>query len=198
MLEIEVKHPCGNLEAIRSILTNWGAHFVEKRADADHYYNAPDRDFAKTDEAFRIRRIGSKNLLTYKGPKIDAQTKTRLEIEVPAAEGDEIANDLQRLVTSLGYRPVAVVRKRREVHELRRERFNLHFCLDEVEGVGTFVEIEIVAEEKDLDAARSILLKTAEDMGLGPNERRSYLQMLLQSQSEPRPSGSGNARIPAP
>jgi adenylate cyclase, class 2 len=180
MLEIEVKYPHDNLEAIRLLLNRWGARPVEQREDADHYYNAPDRDFARTDEAFRIRRIGSKNLLTYKGPKVDAQTKTRLEIEVPAADGDEIASDLHQMFAALGYRPVAVVRKRREVFELLRERFTLHVCLDDVDRVGTFVEVEIVADESQLEAARSVLLKTAEELGLKQSERKSYLQMQLE------------------
>jgi adenylate cyclase class 2 len=180
MLEIEVKYPHDNLDAVRSLLNSLGARRVEQREDADHYFNAPDRDFARTDEAFRIRRIGMKNLLTYKGPKIDARTKTRLEIEVPAAEGEAIAGDLERLVTALGYRPVAVVRKQREVFELQRDQFTLHVCLDDVQSVGTFVEVEIVAEEKELEAARSVLLKTADELGLKQSERKSYLQILLE------------------
>lgn len=180
MLEIEVKYPHDNIGSVRSLLIGLGAQCVEQREDADHYYNAPDRDFAKTDEAFRIRRIGMKNLLTYKGPKIDAQTKTRLEIEVPAAEGEAIAGDLARLVTALGYRSVAVVHKKREVFELQRGEFTLHICLDNVQSVGNFVEVEIVAEEKQLEEARSVLLKTADELGLKQSERKSYLQMLLQ------------------
>ena len=76
-------------------------------------FNAPDRDFAQTDEALRIRRVGSFNFLTYKGPKQDRQTKTRTEIEVALAPGPEAAEAMSQLVTRLGYRPVAVVAKTR-------------------------------------------------------------------------------------
>ncbi len=180
MLEIEVKYPHSDLEAARLLLEQRDARLIESREDADHYYNAPDRDFARTDEAFRIRRIGPKNLLTYKGPKIDTHTKTRLEIEVPAADGDEVAGDLHRLFAALGYRPVAVVRKRRDVFELQRDAFTVHICLDDVERVGAFIEIEIVADESRLDAARALLAKLAAELGLKQSERRSYLQMLLE------------------
>lgn len=179
MLEIEVKYPLPDFTAIRAKLMEWGATRVESREDADHYYNAPDRDFAQTDEAFRIRRIGARNFLTYKGPKIDRETKTRLEIEVPTMTGDEVANDLERLVEALGYRSVAIVRKRREVFELNRDEFLLHFCLDEVEGVGTFAEIEIVASEEKLDKAKTLIQTVAAELGLKQSERRSYLQLLL-------------------
>ena len=80
------------------------------------YFNPPDRDLKETDEAFRLRRIGRTNCLTYKGPKRDAETKTRTEIEVPLGDGDETAADMERMLVALGYRPVVVVRKQRRVY----------------------------------------------------------------------------------
>src|SRR5437667_3678989 len=117
MLEIEMKFPVADFGPVQRVLSGWGAAQAESRQDADHYFNAPDRDFARTDEALRLRRIGPANYVTYKGPKRDLQTKTRTEIEVPLADGDAAAEDFQRLLTHLGYRPVAVVRKsRRRFH----------------------------------------------------------------------------------
>ena len=130
MLEIESKYPVAALAPLQDRLQGWGSRFVEEREDADHYFNAPDRDFARTDEAFRVRRIGERTFLTWKGPKLDADTKTRQEIEVPVGDGEAAADDLLQLLQKLGYRPVAVVRKRRRVYELEREGFHLHFCLD--------------------------------------------------------------------
>ena len=43
----------------------------------------PCRDFAQTDEALRIRTVGDTSFVTYKGPKLDATTKTRRELELP-------------------------------------------------------------------------------------------------------------------
>jgi adenylate cyclase class 2 len=179
MLEIEVKYPAADLAAIRQKLVAWGAKLDEPRQDADQYFNAPDRDFAQTDEALRLRRIGSDNFLTYKGPKTDAQTKTRTEIEVPIAAGDLAAAHFAQLLTHLGYRAVATVRKRRLVCHLSRDGFKVEVCLDDVEGVGEFVELEIVADDAALPAARSVLLQTAAALGLKNSERRSYLEMLL-------------------
>lgn len=179
MLEIEAKYAVADFTPIEEKLRTWSAQFIEDRQDADHYFNAPDRDFAQTDEAFRLRRIGSRNFLTYKGPKIDRETKTRKEIEVPVADGDQAANDMQQMLVSLGYRPVAVVRKRRRVFEQSLDGFTLHFCLDEVDGVGTFAEVEIVAEDDRYAAAKELLLRVAAELGLTQTERRSYLQLLL-------------------
>jgi len=96
MLEVEAKYPVEDFTNVERLLRGWSATFDEAREDADQYFNAPDRDFAKTDEALRVRRIGNINLLTYKGPKTDAQTKTRTEIEVALASGDQAAEDLGR------------------------------------------------------------------------------------------------------
>jgi adenylate cyclase class 2 len=179
MLEIEAKYPVSEIQSLETNLRRLGAEPVEERTDADHYYNAPDRDFAQTDEAFRVRRIGERNLLTYKGPKIDRQTKTRREIEVAFADGAGAADDLQRLLTHLGYKPVAVVHKKRRVYELVRDGFTMHFCIDQVENVGTYAEIEIMAEHEKLEAAKAVLQQAAADLGLTTTERRSYLELLL-------------------
>jgi adenylate cyclase class 2 len=179
MLEIEAKYPLADHDSLAADLRRKGANLIETRGDADHYFNAPDRDFARTDEAFRLRRIGRKNYLTYKGPKIDAVTKTRKEIEVAIAEGDEAAAEMIQMVESLGYRPVAVVRKQRSVYEWLRDGFAMHFCLDDVEKVGRFAEIEIVAEESQYQKAKELLEKVAGELGFGASERRSYLEMFL-------------------
>jgi adenylate cyclase class 2 len=184
MLEVEVKYAGADFVAVERRLRQWGAAEDAPRHDADHYFNAPDRDFAATDEALRLRRIGERNFVTYKAPKCDAQTKTRTEIEVALAPGDAAAADFSHLLAHLGYRPVAVVRKARRLFHLRRDGFDLEVTLDDVEGVGRFAELEIQAPEEQLDAARDILLRTAADLGLSASERRSYLELLLAARGE--------------
>ncbi len=179
MLEVEVKYAGAYFADLERRLRDWGAHEEPSRTDADHYFNAPDRDFAATDEALRLRRIGERNFVTYKGPKRDAQTKTRTEVEVPLAPGSQPADDFARLLVHLGYRPVAVVRKARRLFHLRRGGFVVEVTLDDVEGVGRFAELEIQAPDEELDAARTVLLQTAADLGLSTGERRSYLELLL-------------------
>ena len=76
MLEVEMKFAGVNFTDLERRLSEWGARPDPPIDEADHYFNAPDRDFARTDEALRVRRIGTSNHVTYKGPKRDAQTKT--------------------------------------------------------------------------------------------------------------------------
>jgi adenylate cyclase class 2 len=179
MLEVEMKFPVESFAALEARLAEWRAAADPPRQDADQYFNAPDRDFARTDEALRLRRIGPANYVTYKGPKLDAQTKTRTEIEVPLAPGDSAAEGFAQILVNLGYRPVMVVRKKRRTFHLERDGFPVEICLDEVEGLGTFAEVEIVAPDERLEAARAVLMRLASELELTASERRSYLQLLL-------------------
>src|SRR5438132_388612 len=179
MLEVEMKFPVDNFTGLENKLAAASARGTAPIQEADHYFNAPDRDFARTDEALRLRRIGPKNRVTYKGPKTDKETKTRKEIEVPLAEGAETAEGFVQILQNLGYRPVAVVRKQRRIYQLERNKFHLEICLDEVAELGSFAELEIVAPEDQLDKAQATLLLLAGELGLKKSERRSYLELLL-------------------
>ena len=179
MLEVEAKFRAADWDAVTAVLLAWGAVADEPREDADHYFNAPDRDFAQTDEAVRVRRTGAKTVITYKGPKRDAATKTRTEIELPLAPGADAAERAVKLLTHLRYRPVAVVSKKRQVYCFERGGFAFEACLDDVGPVGRFVELEIQADETQYESSKTALLRTAEELGLRDQERRSYLEMLL-------------------
>lgn len=179
MLEIEQKFSNADFADLEARLARLGARAGAAELEADHYLNAPDRDFAATDEAFRLRRVGAASVLTYKGPKRAAAVKVRTELEVPLADGDQPAADCLALLQHLGYRPVAVVRKARRPFHLDRAGFALTICLDEVDGVGRFAEVEILAPEDRLDAARATLEALAAELGLSQVERRSYLGLYL-------------------
>ena len=179
MLEVEAKYQLTDATSVVARLTEWGAKPIAEHVEADHYLNAPDRDFARTDEAFRLRRIGDVNLLTYKGPRQDLTSKTRTELEVPCPPGAEVAEAFLKLFRHLGYRPTAIVRKRRTIYEWSRGGFTVHACLDDVDGVGRFIELEIVARDEDYNRAHAIVFRIAEELGLGTPENRSYLEQLL-------------------
>jgi adenylate cyclase class 2 len=181
MLEIEQRFNRVDFAAIQRTLADWGAGPAEEDVQADHYFNAPDRDFRLTDESFRVRRIGAANFVTYKGPKRDPNVRIRTELEIPLAGGDEGAEQFMQLLKHLGYRFVAVVRKHRLSYPLRRDGFDLTVCLDEVDLVGRFVEVEVLAPEEKADAARAVLTATAASLGLTELERRSYLGMVLEA-----------------
>lgn len=177
--EVEQKFPVADLAAVKARLVTLGAKFGPPLSQVDRYFAHPSRSFAKTDEALRIRRIGDENRITYKGPKLDSTTKTRHEIELPLAPGAENLARYTDLLAALGFSVVAEVSKRRTPAELKWQGRTVEAALDDVSGVGTFVELEIVVEEPDLDVARATVMSLAAELSLSRPERRSYLELLL-------------------
>jgi adenylate cyclase class 2 len=183
MLEIEQKFAHADFAALEKRLADLGAAAGPDQIEEDHYHNAPDRDFAQTGEAFRLRRIGPNNLLTFKGPRSHGPVKVRAEFEVALPEGDQAADDFLTLLRLLGYRPTAIVRKRRRNFHLRRDAFAASVTLDDVHGLGRFVEVEVIAATGDRAAAEAAVAALAADLGLSALEQRSYLQLVLEKGS---------------
>jgi len=183
--EVEVKYPVHDLDSLRQSLDELGAVYTDSLEQEDLYFGHPLRDFASTDEAFRIRRTDDRNGMTYKGPLLDQETKSRQEIEVELGDGAEQSRKMQVILERLGFRVVHCVKKTREVYHLSGEDRNVEIVIDHVDGLGTYIELECVAGESEFDATRQSILDLARRLQLGPQvERRSYLRLLLDRLSE--------------
>ena len=169
MLEIEIKALCPDLEKFKIRIIESGGVFESAGSERDIYYNHPCRDFRKTYEAFRIRISGSDTYITYKGPKIGDRAKTRFELETPITSAD----DMDVILEKLGFVKSGEVIKVREIYKIS----DITICLDRVQGLGDFVELEIISEDKE--QAEKIIFDMAEKFGLDKFERRSYLELLL-------------------
>lgn len=190
--EVEQKFPAEDLPTLEMKLCRLGAEFGEAQVEVDRYYRHPSRDFAATDEALRIRRKGSKCWITYKGPKVDTTTKTRREIDLELPPGDGTAEAWGELLEALGFEPVAEVRKLRRRGSIGWEGCNIEVVLDEVEEVGTYAELELIAEAEDVETAKSRIALLAERLGLADSERKSYLELLLERRGATNNGGSAD------
>ncbi|WP_058366665.1 class IV adenylate cyclase [Haloparvum sedimenti] len=186
MYEVELKVPA-DLDAVRERLEAAGAQRETALEQVDTYYDAPDRDFAETDEALRLREetplggeSGSEDgaapttKVTYKGPLVDDDSKSREEHETAVADGSAMAGVLE----GLGYEPAATVRKERTFYAFEE----LTVTLDAVDEVGEYVEVETtVATEAEVPVARDRAAAALRDLGLDPADaiRTSYLGMRL-------------------
>ncbi|NLF72508.1 MAG: class IV adenylate cyclase [Candidatus Anammoximicrobium sp.] len=177
--EVEQKYPVDDLAAMEATLAALGACFETAIEQRDRYFAHPSRDFAQTDEALRIRQVGRQCYVTYKGPKIDPATKTRREIELPVSGTAEAAGQWTLLWESLGFQLVTEVCKRRRPGRIRWEDADILIALDQVDGVGTFVELELAVSADGLERAKLQILSLAAALGLANAERRSYLELLL-------------------
>lgn len=180
MYEVEHKAPA-DLDPVRSRLEAMNARYQRTIEQRDRYFQHPTRDFAETDEALRIRRIETvdgdgtpKTVLTYKGPRLDADSKTRREYETAIAD----EHTMEAILEGVGFTPVATVRKRRE--RWRTEEFLV--CLDAVAELGSYVEIETTSESADVEAAASRARSLLADLGVDAanTTTASYLGMLLE------------------
>ena len=171
-MEIEVKFKVDNLGDLENRLKELGAVFKGTEIEEDIYYQHPCRDFRLTDEALRLRRTPKACELTYKGPRAPGKLKAREEIVVEVKDFVK-ANILLR---KLGFRKIAVVKKTRRKYILG----NREICLDEVEGLGEFIEVELLVE-KSLSEAEKELLDFAKKLGIsGEPITKSYLELLLE------------------
>lgn len=190
MYEVELKVRADH-EAVRESIGALDAEFRGTIEQDDTYYDAPHKDFGETDEALRVRRerivetageSGTESegrtetaVLTYKGPLVDSESKTRREIETDIGDG----NAIEEALAALGFEPAATVSKTRSIYAAAEEEWTL--VCDRVEGLGEFLEVELEAEEDRIETARERVYDVLEDLGLDPENgtRTSYLEMLL-------------------
>jgi len=176
MYEVELKVAADH-GPVRDRLTALDADPLGAVEQTDTYYEHPVRDFAETDEAFRIRRetAGGETdaRVTYKGPLVEEASKTREEFETGVDDGAT----MERLLEELGFEPFETVEKRRE----RFAQDGYTVTLDEVTGLGEYVEVETAA--RAVEPAREGAVDLMTDLGLDPGDqiRTSYLGLLLES-----------------
>ncbi len=180
-IEVEQKFPLKDDSAVNDLLEavrRLGGTWQEPCEQVDAYFAHPSRDFSKTDEALRIRRQGDAVWVTYKGPKLDATTKTRHEVDLPLANPDD-ADSMAEILRALGFRHVSDVRKLRRVARISWNDRAVEIACDEVPPLGHFAELEIVATQDSLTEARETVTSLASELGLSGSQRRSYLELLL-------------------
>lgn len=183
--EVELKFPVADPAGIERRLAGLGGRLSAAVNQVDRYFAHPSRDFAVTDEALRLRCVGDDVVVTWKGPRIDAVTKTRREIELgvdPVANGPAGAATITRwtdLLEALGFRQVREVAKQRRTAIVHRDNAEIEVALDDVAGLGWFLELEERAAAADVERARGRLTALARELGCAAPERRSYLELLL-------------------
>ena len=181
MIEVEIKAKINDPGSIRSNLEKLGCIHFDNQIQSDTYYNASEggRDFARTDEALRIRRIGEISFITYKGPKIHTLSKSRKEIEIEIKDPTGAAE----MFTALGFTQVMTVIKSRDIYRLDQYEISL----DNVKGLGDFLEIETTAEfESEVPTKVDSIFGLLAELDLKQEDTitKSYLELLLEKKEK--------------
>ncbi len=154
--------------------------------ESDEYYTAagmePDTYLRIRHSAKETTPAGGKAIeevdLTWKGPHIDAASKSRRE-ETVILKGDDDAAAMRRLLAALGYRRFVTVVKDRESFKLNHAGFAVTVTFDRVERLTKgYVELEIVTIEPAVAGAVAILQDLACILQLGAQERRGYAKLV--------------------
>ena len=188
MIEVEVKLPLRRQEnteetdRITEVLCSMGFRKAARFCQRDTYFDNAAREIRGGGKALRIRE--TKDLmkgvvtaeLNFKGPRMDQVSMTRQELETEVGQ----AETGRRILAALGFSPVLpeVVKERTEYC-----REEITAALDRVEGLGDFLELEILADEETENG--KVLQKLEELLGelgyqMGDTVTRSYLSMLQQ------------------
>ena len=187
MVEVEVKLKIDSVDLIEKKLVEIGFKKEQTLQEIDYYYNGVDRDFRQSGEALRLRLTESLDgsavvadrpgdpliQMTYKGPKLDNVSMSRVEHQVNIDDFET----MQSILSSLGYKPVMPVMK------LRRELFSeeMAACVDTVDGLGDYLELEIIVDtESQREDALNKISDVLSQLGysIGDTTTVSYLSML--------------------
>jgi adenylate cyclase class 2 len=186
--ELEAKHKVDAHDRLRSILQAEGAVRVFSGIETNSIFDLPDGSLRQRGVGLRVRAVqvlaGAPQAatLTFKGPVQPGRFKSREELEVEVQDAARMAE----LLRGLGFEAQLVYEKRRE----RWLSGACHVELDELPGLGCFVEVE-GPDEAAIDHIRARL-------GLAemPMIRDSYVAMVLRwldSRCPPQKKGSGQA-----
>lgn len=163
-MEVEAKFQVDDFSRLKSTLLNLGARQGKKVVEKDIYFT-PFNDI----ESLRVRHtdIGAK--VTYK--RYDKQAEAQVALELETEAGPKIED----ILLAVGHNKVFEKVKTREYFRMG----NVTISLDDVVGLGKFVEVEYIGEtEKGILEIK----KAVKQLGLNWDDRvkSTYTAMLLE------------------
>ncbi|MBD3352580.1 MAG: class IV adenylate cyclase [Candidatus Lokiarchaeota archaeon] len=196
MFEVEVKIKLRDRDEFLDKIKDLGGKIEARLQHTDVYYNAPKelRDFAETDEALRIRKNiefqfdGEQNTnkiikenadITYKGPKLDSETKSRVEHVCQIRHSGK----MDHILLALGFRKIISIEKERQMFSLIFQDTSIDITLDKIQHLeGDYAEFEIIIRnEEDMDRSKHLIFALMEKLGYSKSDSItvSYLELVL-------------------
>ncbi len=129
---IEIKARCNDASFIRKYLLNKGADFRGTDEQTDTYFNVPNG-------RLKLRQGNIENtLIFYERENVAGPKMSRVNL-FPVEGNSEMLKQI--LVNTNGIK--VIVKKKREIYFVE----NVKFHIDEVDGLGSFVEIEAIDKD---------------------------------------------------
>lgn len=125
-------------------------------------------DYAKLQTGkniLRIRKNDSKYIFTLKQPQKNELDCIEKETEISKPE------ELRQAIILMGYKPMVKINKIR-----RKAKYgDYEICLDEVEGLGTYIEVEMITDDtEDSEYIQSQLFNFLETLGVNRSDQENH------------------------
>ncbi len=123
--------------------------FSEDIIEEDTYFTDKNMLFIQDRICLRTRKINEDFLeLTYK-PKTDNNTEKYGKREVNLKIDPKDYFDTKYIIEELGYIEYVSFKKHRKVYSKNINNFEYNIMIDQIEGVGSFIELEILANSEE-------------------------------------------------
>lgn len=165
--EYEIKVQINSLQECEKWLDLHNIVLKEPIKQDDEIFTKSDVDFLNTkqgDEFVRIRTMPQKIQLNRKVQQFDELSNEEYECEIHNVE------EVKKTLDILGFKKIVAVSKRR--YQFQIDKYNV--CLDFVEGLGTFIEFELLSvveqthpQEKMIEFIKSINLPYSQIINKG-------------------------------
>jgi adenylate cyclase class 2 len=176
-IEMEIKVRVENAKPLIAFLEKNGDYKGEAR-QVDEYFTPAHKDYLSTlpvKEWFRIREEEKGASINYKNYHYDENGKSTFCDEFESAVSD--IRQVRKILNALGVRSLTKVDKLRKTWDYNE----YEVAIDEVVGLGTYVEIEFKGASKDYNKIYDGMVKFLKDIGVGKIERnyQGYPFILL-------------------
>lgn len=163
--EIEVKAKVANLDTVAQKLLELGCILSEPLTQNDAIF--VDGNYGSFDQfqpyknLLRIRESNGKFLFTLKQPKSNQLDCIERETEILNPQ------EMKEALLLMGYHEVV------QVHKVRTKTNygDWEVCLDKVEGLGSFIEVEKICEDGDAEKVQNELFTFLQTLGIKPEDR---------------------------
>ncbi len=185
-IEVEIKVKMDSIDTPKSNLLERG-ELVKKIEQIDEYYVPCHRDFFAQKpfpvEWLRIRKNPDKTLFEYdksvnKDAKGEQEYAEEYETEVSSPE------ELKKILQFLDFKKIVTVKKKREVWDCG----SIEISLDEVDGLGFFVEAEAKGEFQNSKEAKEACYRFLKEIGVSPGPENiinaGYPVLLLEKRKQ--------------
>ena len=179
-MEIEVKAKLRDKDFVVRKLTELGCGFSDVKTQDDMVWvekTGSLDDYLSNEVFLRIRiENGGKIILTAKSPKgksgNDSLVKHEYEVQVDSAE------EARNILALMGFQEAVRVKKNRQTTHYN----GYEICLDSVEGLGSFIELEKMSDVGSAASIQEEMMAFLKPLGIAPEDqvKKGYDILMLE------------------